>query len=143
MRPMKRAEKAAVVGRRTLLLAVAAFPGTALAQEYPSRPIQLIIPFAPGASADGVARVIATALGHRLRQTIVADNRAGGGGSLGLSMVVRAAPAFDYPQRDGLAISTPSSMSAKRDSPRQRTMMPGGGSRERPRCPPRRASLRM
>jgi hypothetical protein len=50
--------------------------------------------------------------------------------------------ACDYPQLGRSAISIPSSMSARRESPRQRTMMPGGGSRERPRWPPRRASFR-
>jgi serine/threonine protein kinase len=50
--------------------------------------------------------------------------------------------AFDYPQFGRCAISIPSSISARRESPRQRTMTPGGGSRERPRWPPRRASLR-
>jgi tripartite-type tricarboxylate transporter receptor subunit TctC len=92
MRRGDRTGEAARIARRSLLLAAAALPGTALAQEQPGKAIQLIIPFAPGASADGVARVVATALGHRLKQTVVADNRAGGGGSLGLSILARAAP---------------------------------------------------
>jgi tripartite-type tricarboxylate transporter receptor subunit TctC len=77
--------------RRAALALMAAAPTAALAQEG-GRPVQLIVPFAPGASADGTARVLAAALGPRLRQNVTVDNRPGGGGSLGLSMVARAAP---------------------------------------------------
>jgi tripartite-type tricarboxylate transporter receptor subunit TctC len=78
--------------RRTVLAGLALLPGAAVAQDAPDRPVQLIIPFAPGASADGTARILAAALGARLRQQITPDNRPGAGGSLGLSMVARAAP---------------------------------------------------
>ena len=72
--------------------ATAALPCAARAQDGAGRPIQLIVPFAPGASADGIARILATALGGRLRQPITPDNRPGAGGSLGLSLLARAAP---------------------------------------------------
>jgi tripartite-type tricarboxylate transporter receptor subunit TctC len=74
------------------MAAAAMLPGAAAAQDGQVRPVQLIVPFPPGASADGTARVLAAALGARLRQQVTPDNRPGAGGSLGLSMVARAAP---------------------------------------------------
>src|SRR5438270_1467017 len=60
------------------------------------KPIQIIVPFAPGASADGAARIVANELGQRLggRQVIV-ENKAGGGGTIGLQAVAKAAPDGD------------------------------------------------
>ena len=56
------------------------------AQQYPSRPIRLIMPNAPGSSADTMGRIVATRLGEALGQQVVVDNRAGAGGSLGLEI---------------------------------------------------------
>ncbi|MCR0981190.1 Bug family tripartite tricarboxylate transporter substrate binding protein [Roseomonas populi] len=81
---MRRRE--AVVALATLTLAA-----RAQAQVQGSRrPGQMIIPFAAGASADGVARVVAAGLGPRLDRNFVADNRPGAGGTLGLSVLARS-----------------------------------------------------
>ena len=56
------------------------------AQQYPSRPIRLIMPNAPGSSADTMGRIVAIRLGEALGQQVVVDNRAGAGGSLGLEI---------------------------------------------------------
>lgn len=75
------------------LLSLAA--GVAGAQAFPSRPITLIVPFAPGASADGIARVVGKQMAQQLGQPVIVDNRPGAGGALGLMAVARA-PADGY-----------------------------------------------
>jgi tripartite-type tricarboxylate transporter receptor subunit TctC len=72
-----------------LLLAV---PAARAADAYPSRPIHLIIPFPPGGSNDVVGRVFAAALGDRLGQTLVVENRSGAGGVVGTEIASKAAP---------------------------------------------------
>ncbi|MBS0319855.1 MAG: tripartite tricarboxylate transporter substrate binding protein [Proteobacteria bacterium] len=61
-------------------------------EPYPSRPIKLVIPFAPGGSNDTVGRALAEALGKKLGQSVVVDNRGGGGSTLGTDLVAKAAP---------------------------------------------------
>ena len=65
--------------------------GSSYAQDYPSKPITLIVPFAAGGGSDLVSRIVAKHLGERLGQTIVIDNRGGAGGNIGMTAGSRAA----------------------------------------------------
>jgi tripartite-type tricarboxylate transporter receptor subunit TctC len=77
----------------TLLVALlAAAPGRAAADDYPSRSIRLIIPFPPGGSNDVVGRIIANQLGRSLGQQVFVDNRSGAGGVVGSDLAAKAAP---------------------------------------------------
>jgi tripartite-type tricarboxylate transporter receptor subunit TctC len=68
-------------------------PTAALAQsEYPNKPVKLIVGFAPGGSTDIVARIVAQRLGERLGQTIIVENRAGAGGTIGADAAAKAPP---------------------------------------------------
>jgi tripartite-type tricarboxylate transporter receptor subunit TctC len=65
--------------------------GAALAQQYPTKPIRLIVPFGPGSTADTIARVIGNSVGSDLGQNVVVDNRPGAGGTIGGAEAARAA----------------------------------------------------
>lgn len=78
---------------RTLLLAVlAASIGCAHAQGFPTRPINLVVPFPPGGVADIVARTLAAEIAKELRQPVIVENRGGAAGNLGAEAVARAQP---------------------------------------------------
>lgn len=77
------------------LLGAAALPARAEAKGYPSRPITLVVPFAPGGSVDISGRAIADRLAKVLGQTVIVDNRAGAAGAIGSSFVAKA-PADGY-----------------------------------------------
>jgi hypothetical protein len=64
----------------------------AYAQTYPSQPIRIIVPFAPGGSTDVVARLISDSLSRQLGQAVVIENKGGAGGTIGTMEVVRAPP---------------------------------------------------
>jgi tripartite-type tricarboxylate transporter receptor subunit TctC len=83
------------IQRRTLMAAIAAaaVPAShAQSGPWPSKPIRYIVPFAPGGTTDILARVVGEKLGIALGQTIVVENKAGQGGSVGAGELARAAP---------------------------------------------------
>ncbi len=71
---------------------LAALAAIASAQDYPSRPITLIVPFPPGGVADNVARPVSQALGKQLGQPLVIENKQGAGGGIGMAQVAKAKP---------------------------------------------------
>jgi tripartite-type tricarboxylate transporter receptor subunit TctC len=81
---------------------------TAHAQGYPTRPVRLIVPQAPGSSSDTLARVVAADLSRQLGQQVIVDNRAGGALMIGMELVARAVPdgyTIGYAPIGALAIS--------------------------------------
>lgn len=86
---MKFRPLAAMLG---LLGALIVAAPAALAQNYPSRPIKLIVGFPAGGGADSVARLVAQALGERIKTTIVVENRPGAATNIGMDTVARSAP---------------------------------------------------
>ncbi|MEO8204280.1 MAG: tripartite tricarboxylate transporter substrate binding protein [Betaproteobacteria bacterium] len=77
---------------RPALLAAMLAPCVAVAQNYPTKPIHLIAPFAPGGVMDLTARSVAAPLQESVGQSVIIENRAGGGGNIGTDLVARATP---------------------------------------------------
>jgi tripartite-type tricarboxylate transporter receptor subunit TctC len=86
--PTKRRITALVLGATLLPLGSA----EARAQEFPTHPIRVVVPFSPGGAVDGPMRIIAQELSKRLGQQIVVDNRPGAGATIGTEIVAKAAP---------------------------------------------------
>jgi len=78
--------------RRIFVCSLLTLAGAAQAQDYPSHPIHLIVPYPPGGSSDNVARVVAERLSTHLGQPIVVDNRGGAAGTLGAQAAQAAKP---------------------------------------------------
>jgi tripartite-type tricarboxylate transporter receptor subunit TctC len=73
----------------TFAIGYAALTG---AQEYPVKPVRIVVPFSPGGVADNSARAVADALSSQLKQQVVVDNRPGASGNIGSQLVAQAAP---------------------------------------------------
>jgi tripartite-type tricarboxylate transporter receptor subunit TctC len=79
--------------RRTLVaLSLMALSGATMAQGYPNKVIKLQVPFAPGGTTDIIARVIAEPLGKALGQSVIVENKAGGGGVVGANETAKSTP---------------------------------------------------
>ena len=74
------------------LLAALAFAATAAAQDYPSRAITIVVPFAAGGPTDTVARLVGKSMADTLKQAIIIENVAGAGGTIGVERVAKAKP---------------------------------------------------
>ena len=72
--------------------ALAGAAGAARAEDYPARPLRIVVPYPPGIAPDIATRLVSQALAERLDQQIVVDNRPGGASNIGTEIVVRAAP---------------------------------------------------
>ena len=81
-----------VMFRAALAVAAIVLAAGAHAQEYPSRPIRMIVPFVPGGSSDFVARILQPKMAELLGQTIVVDNRAGASGNVGVEIAANSPP---------------------------------------------------
>jgi tripartite-type tricarboxylate transporter receptor subunit TctC len=78
-----------LTGSAAALLVASRF---AWAQSYPSRPVHLIVPFAPGGTTDIVARLLGQWLSERLGQPVIIENKSGAGTNIGTEAVVKASP---------------------------------------------------
>jgi len=75
-----------------LAASIASAPAAAQAGSYPAKAIRFIVPFAPGGSADTIGRLLAQEMAKSLAQPVLVDNRPGGGGTIGVDTVAKAAP---------------------------------------------------
>lgn len=92
--PTGKAAAAAMLCRRVILAAcgVILLGGAAAAQDYPSRPVKIVVPYPAGGSNDIIARIVAQKLAERSGQTILVENRAGAGGNVGAEAVAVSEP---------------------------------------------------
>jgi tripartite-type tricarboxylate transporter receptor subunit TctC len=82
----------AVIGCATALLTLTGALTPIYAQAYPTKPIRLVVPSPPGGGTDTLSRLIAAKLGEALQWQILADNRPGGGGNVGMDLAAKAPP---------------------------------------------------
>ncbi len=80
------------VGAAIATLAATATPLPATAQDFPSKPITIVVPFGPGSANDTIARQIAQEMTTTLGQSVVVENRAGAAGNIGVEYVAKSKP---------------------------------------------------
>src|SRR5258707_15803806 len=80
------------LGSLTFAIAAALLPAPAAAQEYPSRPVLFVVPYAAGGGTETMARLLGRRLEQRLGKPFVIDNRPGAGTAIGASFVAKSAP---------------------------------------------------
>jgi tripartite-type tricarboxylate transporter receptor subunit TctC len=90
--PAMNSRSLSLFARGLLLVALPLLQNVALAQSYPSRPIELVVPYAPGGASDIVARSIAPALQQQLGASVIISNRAGANTAIAATFVAHAAP---------------------------------------------------
>jgi tripartite-type tricarboxylate transporter receptor subunit TctC len=78
--------------KKLLTLGLITVASGAIAQSYPTKPIRMIVPYAPGGGVDIIARTTAQELAKRVGQQIIVDNRTGAGGNVGSELVAKSAP---------------------------------------------------
>ena len=89
---MRKIINPAMIGRRGAVIAAAGLflPAIARANEWPTRPIRMVVPLPPDGGTDNLGRMFAQALGERLGQTVIVENRGGAGGNIGSAAVAAA-----------------------------------------------------
>ena len=95
MKILSRSLRTALTGALGLSLIVAADGAFAQATNYPTRPIKLVVGFAPGGGSDFIARLVSTRLNEKLSQPVIVDNKPGAGGNLGAELAIKS-PADGY-----------------------------------------------
>src|SRR5258706_7972493 len=80
------------VARLALSLIASLAAGASPAQDYPARPVRMVVPFSPGGSTDVLARIVGQKLTERSGQPVIIENRAGAGGNIGADQVAKSAP---------------------------------------------------
>src|SRR3954465_5230566 len=81
-----------ILGALAAALSLLLLPGAGMAQDFPTKPIKLIVPFPPGGPNDIIARVVGQRMSELVKQPIGIENRSGQAGVLGTDMVAKAAP---------------------------------------------------
>ena len=74
------------------VIAAVAIATVAQAQDYPARPVRVIVPFSPGGAVDGPMRIVANELSKRMNQQVIVENKPGAGATLGTEIVAKAPP---------------------------------------------------